>query len=263
LHTKGAALEAERLVVEGIQLEVFRGGEGRPVLMLHEEEGFDPTAEFLDPLTAHAEVIAPSHPGFGHSSGPGELDSVDDLSYFYLDLLDRLGLTDVILMGFSLGGWISAEMAVRCTHRISKLVLVAPVGIKVGDRETRDIADIYALPPERLAALKYHEPDRAKRDLASLSDDELTVIARNRESTARLAWEPYMHNPRLRRRLRRIGVPTLLLWGASDGIVTPAYGEAYRESIPGSRLEIIPEAGHLPHVEQPAAFAEHVLQFLT
>jgi len=154
-------------------------------------------------------------------------------------------------------------MAVKCTQRIARLVLVAPLGIKVGDRETRDIPDIYALPREEVARLKYHDPTLAALDHAALSDEALTVIARNREATALYAWEPYFHNPKLRQRLHRIDIPTLLLWGASDRFVTPGYyGAAYRDAIPHSRLEIIERAGHLPHIEQPEAFVERVRPFL-
>lgn len=258
----GAAAVEDRLVVDGVELELFRKGEGQPLLLLHGAGGFDPSAPFLEPLVRRAEVIAPSHPGFGRSGEAEHLDSIDDLAYFYLDLLDQLDLNDVTVVGFSLGGWIAAEIAVKCTCRLSRLVLVDVVGIKVGGREDRDITDIYAIPQERVDALTYHDPNLAKRDYTVLSEEERTIIARNQETATRLVWVPYMHDPKLRGRLHRIDIPTLLLWGASDGIVTPEYGEAYRESIPGARLEVIPEAGHLPHVEQPDVFAGHVLKFL-
>jgi len=104
---------------------------------------------------------------------------------------------------------------------------------------------------------------RARLDHAALSDDRLTVIARNREATALYAWEPYFHNPKLKRWLHRISVPTLLLWGADDRFVTAAYyGAACRGAIPGARFETIDGAGHFPHIEEPRAFAERVRGFL-
>jgi len=251
------------LTVQGVHLEVVERGGGRPILVLHDEDGLDPKAPFLDLLAARARVIAPSHPGFGHSPDADGIESIDDLAYLYLDLLARQGLRDAILLGCSLGGWIAAEMAVKCTHRIARLILVAPLGIKVGDRETRDIPDIYALPQAEVARLKFHDPSRAVVDYAALSDEALTVITRNREATAFYGWEPYFHDPKLRQRLHRIDIPTLLVWGASDRFVTPGYyGAAYRDAIPGSRLEIIERAGHLPHIEQPEAFAERVRVFV-
>lgn len=252
--------------VQGISLEVVERGSGPTLLLLHGGRGLQPSAPFLDSLARHVRVIAPSHPGFGHSSLPESIDTIDDLAYFYLDLMEQWKLDNVILMGFSMGGWIAAEIAVKCCHRLSKLILVDSVGIKIGGRETRDIADVYSLPPTRVAQLTYHDRALAdalvSRDLSQLSDDELTVIARNRESLAMYTWQPYMHNPKLRGRLRRISVPTLLIWGESDGIVTPAYGAAFRDAIPGARLVTIPAAGHAPYIEQPDAFAKCVLDFI-
>jgi pimeloyl-ACP methyl ester carboxylesterase len=250
--------------VHGVTLELLERGQGRPILWIHGEDGLDPSAPFIDLLAAHGRVVAPSHPGFGHSPDANNIDSVDDLAYLYLDLLAERNLRDVLVIGSSLGGWIAAEMAVKSSERFGGLVLVAPLGIKVGDRETRDIPDIFALPPDEVTRLQYRDPARAALDPTKLSDDQLTVIARNREATALYAWEPYFHNPKLKRWLHRVGVPTLLLWGADDRFVTAAYyGAAYRAAIPGARFETIDGAGHFPHIEEPRAFAERVRGFLT
>lgn len=257
------ASETGSLTIHGVQLEVFDRGQGRPILLLHEEDGLNPHVPFLSLLAEHGHVIAPSHPGFGHSPDSALIDTVDDLSYLYLDLLTELNLRDVVVIGCSLGGWIAAEMAVKSTKRIAKLILVAPVGIKVGDRETRDIPDLFALTPDEVTRLKYHDPTRAAVKVAALSDDELTVLVRNREATALYGWEPYFHNPKLRYRLHRIDIPTLLLWGASDRFVTPGYyGAAYHKAIFGAKLELVDGAGHLPHLEQPEAVARRVREFL-
>src|SRR6185436_4234547 len=212
---------------------------------------------------AHGRVLAPSHPGFGHSADAPNIDTVDDLAYLYLDLLAQQDARDAVVIGASLGGWIAAEMAVKSTERIGRLVLVAPLGIKVGGRETRDIPDIFALHPDEVLKLQYHDPERGRLDLTALSDDRLTVIARNREATALYAWEPYFHNPKLRQWLHRITVPTLLLWGADDRFVTAAYyGDAFRTAIPGARFETVAGAGHFPHIEAPAALVERVRGFI-
>jgi pimeloyl-ACP methyl ester carboxylesterase len=251
------------LDVGDVRVEFSERGEGRPLLWLHGEEGPDASAAFLDRLAVHGRVLAPSHPGFGHSPLPDDIDSVDDLSYLYLDLLERRDLRDVVVVGASLGGWIAAELAVKSDERLAGLVLLAPMGIKVGDRETRDIPDIYALHPDAVARLQYRDPTRAVVDPAALSDDALAVIVRNREAVAQYVWEPYFHDPKLRRRLRRIGVPTLLLWGADDRFVTAEYyGAAYRAAIPGADLDTIGAAGHFPHVEQPEAVVQRIARFL-
>src|SRR5262245_53747885 len=115
------ASEAEFLTIHDVQLEVFDRGQGRPILLLHEEDGFNPHAPFLSLLAEQGHVIAPSHPGFGHSPDSTFIDTVDDLSYLYLDLLAERNLRDVVVIGGSLGGWIAAEMAVKSTERIDKL----------------------------------------------------------------------------------------------------------------------------------------------
>ena len=251
------------LIVRGVELEVVERGHGRTILWLHGEDGLDPEAPVLDLLAAHGRLLAPSHPGFGHSPDAPTIDTVDDLAYLYLDLLAEQDCRGVVVIGCSLGGWIAAEMAVRCTDRLARLVLVGPLGITVGDRETRDIPDIFALHPDEVGRLLYHDPARARVDYARLSDDQLTVIARNREATALYAWEPYFHNPKLPQRLHRITVPTLLLWGAEDRFVSAGYyGAAYRDGIPGARLETIDSAGHFPHLEAPEALVARVRAFL-
>ena len=246
--------------VQGVDLELLQLGSGPPLLFLHGGAGLQPSAPFLGLLARHFRVLAPSHPGFGRSSLPDAFDSVDDLAFFYLDLLDHLDLRDLLLIGHSFGGWVAAELAVRCCHRLSRLVLADPIGIKIGGREARDVADFFALAPAKLDELRYHQPPPPP-ELSSLSDEELSVMARNGASLALYSWEPFAHNPKLRSRLHRISVPTLLIWGESDGIVSTQYGEAYRDAIPGATLEIIPEAGHLPQIEQPEAFVDRVFEF--
>src|SRR5262249_50028542 len=159
-----------------VRLEVVERGQGRPILWLHGEEGLDPDARFLDLLAAGGRVLAPTHPGFGRSPSPEDIDTVDDLSYLYLELLAARELRDVTVIGASLGGWIAAEMAVKCADRLGALVLVAPMGIKVGDRETRDIPDIFALHPDEVTRLQYLDPARAAVDYTTLSEDRLTII---------------------------------------------------------------------------------------
>lgn len=253
----------ERLSVRGIELEVLRRGAGRPILLLHGMESLDPRAPFLDLLAKHGEIIAPSHPGFGHSPRPDDFSSVYDLVHLYLDVLDALAHDRVTLVGLSFGGWLAAEIAVKCRHRLDALVLVDALGIKIGGRETADILDVFNTSPEDVQRRSWHDPATWAPDFDAMSDDELIVHHKNREALCLYGWRPYMYTPQLRRWLRRIDVPTLLLWGASDRVVSPAYGRAYADSIPGSRFEIIERAGHHPEIEQPAAFVERVVAFLT
>jgi pimeloyl-ACP methyl ester carboxylesterase len=257
--------ELTRVTVAGVPIEISERGEGRPILVLHggyPSGRIDPADRALDLLAKNTRVIVPTHPGFGLTAAPRDLTSVEDLAYLYLDLLEAMDLKDAVLVGLSLGGYIAAEMAVKSTARLSHLVLVDAVGIKVSDRETRDIADIFAMTDQQIAEIVYAQPAKMMRDPKALAQEELTYIARSRESTGRYAWSPWMHDPKLKARLRRIDVPTLVLWGAADRVVTPEYGRAYAASIAGARFETIDGAGHFPHLEQPDQCASRVLAFV-
>ena len=146
------------IVVNGVTLELVERGNGRPILFLHPNIGIAPDAPVLAELARGGRLLAPSHPGFGGSGLPKGINSVDDLSYFYLDLLDQLDLRDMLVIGVGLGGWLACEIAVKSCDRFSHLVLGNPVGVKVGDRETRDIVDVWSLMPDEVTALAYHDP---------------------------------------------------------------------------------------------------------
>ncbi|HXQ52145.1 MAG TPA: alpha/beta hydrolase [Stellaceae bacterium] len=253
---------ADFVRIGDVQLEVERRGTGRTVLLLPGEDVLEPDSEAAAALARSFDVVIPSPPGFGRSSRPDWIDSVDDVSYLYLSLLERLDLRDVCIIGCSLGGWIAAEMATKDQSRLAKLVLVAPYGVKFGGAAKRDIADMWTLSPRTVMELKWCDPATGQRDIATMSDEQLAIIARNLESFARFCWEPYMHNPKLRHRLERIAVPTLLVWGEKDGIVSSDYGRSYANLIPRAEFELIAGAAHYPHLEQPGHFMRRVGAFL-
>jgi pimeloyl-ACP methyl ester carboxylesterase len=252
---------SELVQIADVQIEVQRRGSGRPVLLLPGEDGLEVESPFLEQLAANHEVTLFWPPGFGLSNRP-EWVTMDDVAYLYLDVVKQLGLEGVPVIGCSMGGWIALEMATKSETVFAKMALVDPYGIKVGGPMQRDLADIYAVHPEKIAALKWADPTRGERRLPERSEEELYIIARNIESTARLCWEPYMHNPKLRRRLHRVAVPTLFIWGEQDGMVSVDYGRAYAAGVPGSSLVTIPNAGHLPHIEQTQAFFAALNPFL-
>ena len=250
------------IAITGVELELFEAGNGPPILFLHGAGGFAPEHPYVEPLSARHRLIAPSHPGFGNSSLPEWIDAVDDIAYIHLELLDRIGLDQVDVIGCSIGGWVAAELATKIPKAVRRLVLVGPVGVKTGPVDRLDVPDIFALPQSTLEKLLFHDPERMRMDPARLTDEQLAVSVRNRETLALLAWEPYMHNPKLPYRLHRVTAPTLFLRGESDGLVSAAYLAAYARLLPNARTETIAAAGHAPHIEQPDAFARTVLQFL-
>jgi pimeloyl-ACP methyl ester carboxylesterase len=246
--------------LQGIDLEVRRKGRGPAMLLLHGGGGPVSGMPFADQLAEHFELIEPVHPGFAGSRIPDHFDNLEDLVYFYLDLMDALDINGATVMGASMGGWLAAEIAVRNSQRIGKLILVDAVGIKAGGRDTRDIADVFALPAAEVLRLTWHDATRAPK-ASGMSEADLQIMANNRTALAMYTWDPYMHNPKLRHRLHRIKVPTLFIWGESDGLVTPEYGKAFCSMVPGATIQIIPKAGHAPFVEQPGVFVEKVLAF--
>ena len=250
---------------------MLRRGSGRTILLVHGANPVSPEAPFLDHLAEHGDIIAPSHPGFGNSPLPDDFDTMYDLVHLYLELLDALP-GKVAMIGFSFGGWIAAEVAASGSAKLDRLILVDPVGIKLGGREERDIVHFFNTAPSDLTRLAWHDPGKRPAGVYGLgwqaviddamSDEQMVALARNWDALALYAWRPHMYNPQLKHWLRRIAVPSLVLWGAGDRIVTPAYGRTYAGLIPGARFSAIDEAGHHPELEQPGAFFEHVARFL-
>jgi pimeloyl-ACP methyl ester carboxylesterase len=250
----------ERLIRDmTFELRQLGPQDGQPLLVLHDAESLvSPDDAYVRRLAEHFNVLLPSHPGFGHSS----------LAYAYLDLLrDVYGQATVHLLGLGFGGWIAAELAVRCTHNLRSLVLVDALGIKVGGIQDRDIADIFVVDADELVRLSWHDAQLGAQHMplpgrGGLDEDQLTTLLRNRQATALFGWKPFLHNPKLRRRLARVDVPTLVVWGESDGWVSVDYGRAFARAIPGAQFEVIERAGHFPYLEQPDAFARTVLSWL-
>ncbi|WP_431683017.1 alpha/beta fold hydrolase [Kitasatospora sp. KL5] len=236
---------------DDLAITLSESGTGRPALLLHGGGGPATVTGLSAHLARTMHTLTPVHPGWDGTHRPGWLTGIDDLALAYLHLLHDRGLKDVLVVGSSLGGWIAAEMAVRDTAGIiGDLVLVNAVGVHV---EGEPIRDVLALDARGLAEYAWHDAERHYVDPAGLPAAELARRQGNTATMRTLAGDPYMHDPKLLRRLGRVRTPALLLWGGSDRIVTPAYGAAYARAFADGRLAVVPGAGHLPHVEQPDA----------
>jgi pimeloyl-ACP methyl ester carboxylesterase len=246
----------------GISLDVWEGGDGPPLLFLHGAGGFRADHPFLGLLGKRRRVTAPSHPGFGQSALPDWIDRPEDIAHIYLSLLDRISRNPIDLIACSLGGWIGAELTSMVPERFGKLIFVGPVGVKLGSRDALDIPDIFASPAEAVERLLYHDPQRFRPDPAKMTDQELAIMLRNRETTALLTWEPYMHNPKLPHRLHRITNEALFLRGEHDGLISAGYMDGYAKLLPNARTLTLVNAGHVPQIEQPEAFVSAALAFL-
>ena len=251
-----------RLTVHGIDLEVLRGGSGDPIVLLHGMRSLAAASRFPALLAAHGTVIAPSSPGFGDSPRPKDFDTIYDLVHLHRAVLDAVPGERITLVGLSFGGWLAAEVAAQGHPRLGRLVLVDPVGIKVGNRETADILDVFNRSPAEVKRAAYHDPDRFAPDFDAMEDGEIVRYARDWEALCLYGWHPYLYNPQLPRWLGRIAVPTLVAWGEGDGIVSPAYGHAFADLIPGARFETISGAGHHPEIERPDELAALIAAFV-
>lgn len=260
---------AEFAEIGGVKLEVLSKGSGQPLLVFHGEDVTSELSPFEEAMTANFEVVVPLLPGFGQSELPRWIDELDDLAYLGFDIVDVFSnrfRRSVDLLGHGFGGWVAAEMAIRSRVGLRRLVLVDSVGIKTSGPTVRDIADIYVLGIEAFKALAWHDPAASGvmkwPGMEHLSEEDLLALLRNRESVLRFGWRPFMHDPKLLRRLSRVNLPTQVVWGESDRVVSPEYGRAFQRAIPGSRFDLVPGAGHYPHWERPDTLARIVTSFL-
>jgi pimeloyl-ACP methyl ester carboxylesterase len=236
--------------IAGCKVQMLRGGKGAPLLFLHGGGGAGVWLPFFKTLAEKYDVIVPEHPGFGRSDTPDWLDNVGDYANFYLEFMDKLGLKDVNLVGTSLGGWIAADLAVRDQSRLKTLTLVAPAGIHVNGVPK---GDLFLWTPEQSVRNLFADPANAERVLAIQPDeDERRRRMKNALMLAKVGWQPRLYDPHLRKWLHRIAKPTLIVWGDSDKVIPRQYGPAYQELIPGSKLEVLKNCGHLPHIEKMA-----------
>jgi pimeloyl-ACP methyl ester carboxylesterase len=233
-----------------VEVTVEERGEGRPFLVLHGGAGPQSVAAFAQLLAENDSnrVLSPTHPGFGGTPRPDDLNSTAGLAALYRGLLDDLGLEDVTVIGNSVGGWITAEMALVGSPRITGIVLLDAVGIEV---DGHPVADVAGLPVSEIQSLSFHDPAPFRVDPARIPDAQKSVMAANGAALAVYAGSPAMADPTLLGRLSGVAVATLVLWGESDQIVEPAYGQAYAAAMEGARFEVLPGTGHMPQMETP------------
>jgi len=246
------------VAVGDVQVRIMEAGQGSPLVFLHGAGGAS-WSPGLDLLSDRFHVYLPEHPGFGDTNRPEWLETVLDMAVYYLDWLAAMGLGQVTLVGQSLGGWIAAELSSLCNHGLARLALVDAAGLHIPGEQR---VDMFTLSPEKLARTLYHDPSLAEQALSQEPTPEIRrVQVRNRNMAARLGWNPYLCNPALEWRLRRIGVPALVMWGVQDALIPVSHAHLYAEAIPGAELALIEPCGHLPPVEQPEEFARLVTAF--
>jgi pimeloyl-ACP methyl ester carboxylesterase len=255
----------EKVHAAGAEFSVVKGPEGgRPLLVLHEELGYSGWLKWHTSLARDRALIMPGHPGFGRTPRLEWVSDMRDLASAYGRFIREQGLAPIDVVGFSLGGWLAAEIAVADPKLFRKMVLVAPTGIKPPQGE---IMDLYNYTVRNYIKAGVSDPQNNPELATLFGPDSLELIEAwedARSETARIAWRPYMYSDSLPYRLPgAASVPTLLIWGAEDKVVPLSAGQAYNTAIPGSKLVVLPGVGHRPEIERPAEFVEQLQNFLS
>ena len=265
-------LTDERLATPVGTIQLARAGSGPPIVYLHSAGG-ETTSGALERLAADHTVYVPVFPGFGESEGLEHIDGMEDAVFHLLDVLDALALRAPTVIGLSLGGWMAAELATRAPERVGRLVLASPVGLRI---EGAPVPDLFGRRPGELAEDLYADQSHPMAQMMHMLDEwvgdvtkmvdlpagVLMPMVQAMAATAKLGWNPYLHNPKLPGRLRRITAPTLVVAGAADRFTPRAHPEAYVAGIAGARLVVVTGAGHMVPMERPEEFTGAVRQFL-
>jgi pimeloyl-ACP methyl ester carboxylesterase len=218
-------------------------------VLLHGGGGPGSVAGFAERLRAGGHTVsAPIHPGFSGTPNPEALATPGELADHHLRTLDG---DDVTVVGFSLGGWVAAELATRHDPRVARLVIVDGVGVAL---DGHPVADVTALAPAELASRSFHDPEAFQVAPSPEMAADVREVVR---------YGGDMSDPGLRSRLAGIDIPALVVWGESDGVADPVYGRAFAAAIPGARFELLAEAGHMPQLEQPERLAALITAFAT
>jgi pimeloyl-ACP methyl ester carboxylesterase len=253
-------LRNDTLAVRGRDIHIWRGGAGHPLLFLHDAWTYR-WLPMHERLAARYDVVLPLHPGFAGSNGFEEMDRMEDLVFHYLDLIEVMGLEQPILMGTSLGGWIATEFAIHYAGMLRALILVDPLGLRVPGAPT---TDVFQLDPAQVRATLFAD---ATTSLAyelvpdAPPSESIEAMLKARQVFARFAWQ-FPDNPKLASYLYRVKCPTLIVWGERDGVVPIAHAHVYQAEVREATFTVLPSSGHLPHVEQPEALANVVLEYL-
>jgi pimeloyl-ACP methyl ester carboxylesterase len=253
----------ETVRAAGASIAVIRGGAGKSLLILHDELGYSGWLSWNERLAEERALVIPLQPGFGRTERIDWIRSYRDLAGLYSQIIRELGAEPIDVIGFSAGGFIAAEMAAADPRIFSRMVLVAPMGIKPVDGE---IMDIFALTVRNHLLATVADPASTPEFMkiygAHMTPEQFEAFEDARSETARIGWEPFMHNPSLPYLLRGTKIPTLLIWGTRDRIVPRGCIDAYRAVIEGAQVALVESVGHRPEMENPAEFDRIVRKFL-
>jgi pimeloyl-ACP methyl ester carboxylesterase len=248
-------MELKTIQTNRVPVRYFEAGSGRPLVYLHGAGGLDLDQSFLQSLSEKFHVYAPLLPGYGDSEECAELRDMLDFTLHTWDVIDAIGIRDAMLVGFSMGGMIAAEMAAVAPHDVSRLALIAPVGLWLDEHP---IPDLFSTMPFELPKYLFHDEAAGAKAFGAnidLTAPEFlqTFLVRNARQLGAAGKILFPIPERgLSGRLYRIKAKTLLIWGQSDRLVPPVYAQAFKSALPQADLLMIPEAGHMVAFEKTA-----------
>jgi pimeloyl-ACP methyl ester carboxylesterase len=236
-------------------------GQGPALVYLHSGYGLV-WDDMLDLLARDFTVYAPEHPGTaaGDPDSVKPLDDLWDLTLYYYEMFDQLGLEAPAVVGHSFGGMVAAEIAANNPRRVSRLVLIDSLGLWL---DGAPIKNYMVTPQAQLDPLFFHDINHPARKhiFMNLEDPESIIrVTWALGCSGKYIWP--IPDKGLRKRLHRIAAPTLLIWGKEDGLTKPVYAEEFKKLIPGARIETVANAAHMAPLEQPQAVSKLIHDFL-
>ena len=248
-------MELKTVKTRAAEVPYLEAGTGAPLVYLHGAGGVMPEA-VLAGLAATHRVIAPYLPGYGETEDCPDLRDMLDFTLHTWDVVQALGIEKPLIVGESMGGMIAAEMAALAPNDLAGLVLIAPAGLWLDDHP---IPDMFTLMPYELPAFLFHDVAAGTSLMTAglnMSDPDFLkgYLVRNARQLG-MAGKLMFPIPErgLIGRLYRIKVPTTIIWGESDRLIPPVYAPAFTGAIAGAKLVMVPQAGHMVTLEQPAA----------
>jgi len=240
--------------------KVLISGSGETVVCFHDEMGRVWTP-LNDRLAERRTVYAPYHPGWDDLGDLEQMDTIWELLLYYRDIIEELRLERPALVGSSFGAMVAAEFAATFPELVSRIVLIAPIGLW---RDDEPVADLWGLPQPTLNALLWADPEcQAAVDDSAGAGSPAVALARYLASTSAAHFVWPVPERGLVRRLRRVKAPTLLIWGKKDGVVPVSYAGDFAAHLGTSTTVLVDGAAHNVHLEHPEVVAAAIQDFLS
>lgn len=254
-------LENKTLTIAGKKTQLTILGEGPPLLYLHSAGGETEPIDFHKKLAEKYTVYLPAHPGFALSEGLDQIDDIHDLAWHYVDLLAELKLENVPVVSYSLGAWTATEIKLIRPNLIGPMVMIAAAGLYV---EGSPMGELFIDDFKKLRELLFFDPEsKQAHDYVptGVNDPRILMWLRAREATARVGWNPYLHDPKLKQHLHRLNSPVQIIWGRQDKLIPLAHGEYYAKHLPNAKLTILEQCGHMVPYEKTEDAVKIALDF--